>query len=247
MASITTSLLAYNPDYIYPLVVNVLGALVPAWAGVVVGGARRKTGLKYPLEYHAGVIDEKSDHDKWLFNCAQRSHQVMTPYHRLTGKNLMENLPTFFVLFNITSATFPKFGAAMGAMWLFARVVYHLGYSKSGPKGRVLGARLSYIPILGMVCSLSLLTVAFWIRLWIVFGVYICCVMRHQRGLCRINDFHCFSMPTPDIPLLLYLLCWNLVPLILSCAFHVSLIFVSLLFIFEYLFLDILCPLLHLN
>ena len=82
MASITASLLARDPNYIYPLAVNIIGALLPVYASGTVAVARKKTGLKYPLEYHPGVVDEKDDREKWLFNCAQKSHQVCPEYGR---------------------------------------------------------------------------------------------------------------------------------------------------------------------
>lgn len=76
MSSLTSSLLARNPDYIYPLAVNILVAIVPVWAGFKVAIARRKVGLKYPAEYCTGPMDEKTDREKFLFNCTQRAHQV---------------------------------------------------------------------------------------------------------------------------------------------------------------------------
>jgi hypothetical protein len=77
MASITQALLASNPNYIYPLAVNLLAATIPVWAGLQVGGARKRTGLKYPAEYFAGPLDETTDREKFLFNCTQRAHQVI--------------------------------------------------------------------------------------------------------------------------------------------------------------------------
>lgn len=71
--------LARNPDYIYPLAVNVVAAILPVWAGFRVAIVRRRTGLKYPLEYFPGEIDEKTDKDKFLFNCTQRAQQVCPP------------------------------------------------------------------------------------------------------------------------------------------------------------------------
>lgn len=150
MTTFTASILRENPDYIYPFAVNVLGALVPVWVSVTVGKARARTGLKYPLEYHPGVLEEKDDREKWLFNCTQKSHQVHPLTSRLT-KNLLESLPTFFILFNICSATFPRYGAALGAMWLLGRVAYHVGYSSQGPGGRRFGGRITYAPTIGLV------------------------------------------------------------------------------------------------
>ena len=76
MASVTHFILSQNPDYVYPLAVNLFVALLPTWMGLRVGAARKKTGLKYPLEYHPGVIDEKTEPEKYLFNCTQRASQV---------------------------------------------------------------------------------------------------------------------------------------------------------------------------
>jgi len=79
MATITNFILSQNPDYVYPLALNVFVALIPVWSGIRVSKARKQTGLKYPLEYHPGVIDEKTDAQKYLFNCTQRASQVNIP------------------------------------------------------------------------------------------------------------------------------------------------------------------------
>jgi hypothetical protein len=84
MASLTSALLAHNPDYIYPLAVNLVVAIVPVWASAKVAIARKKVGLKYPAEYFPGPIDEKTDSEKFLFNCTQRAHQVPVFGVRLT-------------------------------------------------------------------------------------------------------------------------------------------------------------------
>jgi hypothetical protein len=77
MASIIQTILASNPNYVYPLAVNLVAATIPIWAGVQVGGARKRTGLKYPAEYFPGPLDETTDREKFLFNCTQRAHQVI--------------------------------------------------------------------------------------------------------------------------------------------------------------------------
>lgn len=78
MVSIIQGLLVSNPNYVYPLAINIVAATIPVWAGLQVGGARKRTGLKYPAEYWDGAIDEKTDREKFLFNCTQRAHQVNT-------------------------------------------------------------------------------------------------------------------------------------------------------------------------
>jgi hypothetical protein len=76
MASVTHFILSQNPDYVYPLAINLFASLLPTWMGLRVGAARKKTGLKYPMEYHPGHIDEKTEPDKYMFNCTQRASQV---------------------------------------------------------------------------------------------------------------------------------------------------------------------------
>jgi len=79
--SLIHSILATNPNYVYPLAVNIAAAFLPVWAGLRVAAARRQTGLKYPAEYWEGPLDPEKDKDKFLFNCTQRAHQVnlLTP------------------------------------------------------------------------------------------------------------------------------------------------------------------------
>ena len=84
MSSFTTELLARNPDYIYPLVVNLVAAVVPIWASLQVGRARKRVGLKYPAEYFYTPCDENAEKDKFVFNCTQRAHQVV-PFKYLRG------------------------------------------------------------------------------------------------------------------------------------------------------------------
>jgi hypothetical protein len=66
-----------DPVYLYPLAINVAAGLLPIWGAHYVIKGRKKTGLKYPAIYWPEPIDEK-DTDKYLFNCTQRAHQVVS-------------------------------------------------------------------------------------------------------------------------------------------------------------------------
>jgi hypothetical protein len=97
----------------------------------------------------------------------------------------MENLPTFFVLFNVCSATFPRFGAAAGALWVVGRALYHAGYAKGGPTKRLGGLRFSYPSFFAMVFSLLIrLTVALRLNLRFVPGVRIDCISQWRWKVC---------------------------------------------------------------
>jgi len=78
MASIIAQILQRDSNYVYPLAVNLAAAVLPVWAMLRVAGARKRTQLKYPAEYHLDALDEtkEPDREKYLFNCTQRAHQV---------------------------------------------------------------------------------------------------------------------------------------------------------------------------
>lgn len=84
---------------------------------------------------------------------------------------MLENLPSFFVAFNVCALSFPRFAAAVGATWAVGRVMYQLGYGKKGPKGRGVGSILGSLSALTLVLPslMKLLTVARWSNLRIGF------------------------------------------------------------------------------
>jgi glutathione S-transferase len=71
------------------------------------------------------------------------------------GQNLMENLPSFLVTFNIAAAMFPKFASGLGLVWSIGRVFYHIGYSKKGPGGRSKAFYVASMASMTLVISLQ--------------------------------------------------------------------------------------------
>lgn len=51
--------------------------------------------------------------------------------------NFTENLTPFLGALLISGIQYPLFAASLGAVWSAARVVFALGYTSSGPQGRV--------------------------------------------------------------------------------------------------------------
>ena len=77
-----------------------------------------------------GRYSEALDYKQWfLFNTAQRIHL-----------NYLEHLP-IVVIFTLVGGLHCATGAAIsGVLWTIARFLYAEGYTKKGPKGRVVGA-----------------------------------------------------------------------------------------------------------
>lgn len=68
--------------------------------------------------------------------------------------NFTENLTPFLGALLVSGLQYPVFAASLGAVWTFGRVLFALGYTSSGPQGR-----LAYVPLppllLLSLCSLT--------------------------------------------------------------------------------------------
>ncbi|KAG7288789.1 hypothetical protein NEMBOFW57_005147 [Staphylotrichum longicolle] len=76
---------------------------------------------------------EQADKDPkaFAFNCAQRAHA-----------NFTENLTPFLGALLVSGLQYPVFAASLGAVWTVGRVLFALGYTSSGPQGRLAGSIL---------------------------------------------------------------------------------------------------------
>jgi glutathione S-transferase len=86
---------------------------------------RKSSGVKYPTLY-ASEEQAAKDPAVYKYNCAQRAHG-----------NFLEAQPSFIISVLISGLRWPVVSAAVGAGWLVGRVVYAIGYTKSGPQGRM--------------------------------------------------------------------------------------------------------------
>ncbi|KAF3178069.1 hypothetical protein TWF106_004494 [Orbilia oligospora] len=130
-----------TPEYGYVLLVALASTFINQWHGIVVTGARMKAKVPYPNAY-ALHAESPTGSDKYTFNCTQRAHQ-----------NYLENLPNLYVPMFISGLVYPKFAAGAGAVYLFGRILYAIGYKnpkKETGKGRYLGAPVFYPAQLGL-------------------------------------------------------------------------------------------------
>lgn len=105
---------------------------VGSYLGTRVSGFRKAAKIPYPYEYasyeqvqtaapaRAKAMD--------LFNRAQRGHQ-----------NFGENHPTAVAAMLISGLKYPVATAVLGAVWSVNRIVYAVGYTNGGEKGRYYG------------------------------------------------------------------------------------------------------------
>ncbi|KAL8805041.1 MAG: hypothetical protein Q9223_005902 [Gallowayella weberi] len=100
-------------DYSYVLLTASLSTLVGYYHMYHTGKYRRAANVPYPNAY-ATAAEMKESKDKYLFNCAQRSHVTF-----------LEVLTTLLV----SGLTFPLFSAAAGVVWIAGRVAYLRGYT----------------------------------------------------------------------------------------------------------------------
>lgn len=123
-------------EYGYVLLAAVSTFFVGAWHGGRVGGFRKAAKIPYPYEYasyeQVQTASPSSKANMLAFNSAQRAHQ-----------NFNENHVTALGAMLVAGLKYPVAAAVLGGVWSVNRVVYAIGYTKSGQdggKGRYYGA-----------------------------------------------------------------------------------------------------------
>ncbi|ROV91428.1 hypothetical protein VSDG_07212 [Cytospora chrysosperma] len=137
-------LLDISNDYGYVLLVAASTTFVNGWHGHRTSKARKASGIGYPTAY-ASTEEAKEGTPAYLFNCAQRAHA-----------NFSENVTPFMANMLIAGLRYPLLAAGLGLGWLAGRVVYTVGYTTSGPKGRIAGALVHNLSLLGLFVTAGL-------------------------------------------------------------------------------------------
>ncbi|ROW08870.1 hypothetical protein VMCG_02804 [Cytospora schulzeri] len=131
-------LLDISSEYGYVLLVAASTTFVNAWHGIQTSKARKVSGIGYPTAY-ASSEEAKEGTPAYLFNCAQRAHA-----------NFAENVTPFMANLLIAGVRYPLLAAGLGFGWLAGRVLYTIGYTSNGPKGRRTGALVHNLSLLGL-------------------------------------------------------------------------------------------------
>jgi glutathione S-transferase len=113
-------------------------AFVLLWQTSIVGGARKRAGIKYPQAY-AEKAEAAASKEAFVFNCAQRAHQ-----------NTLEAIPFVLITTLITALKYPVPAAAACGLWSFSRIIYTLGYTTGEPKKRTRG-NVGFISLIGLL------------------------------------------------------------------------------------------------
>ncbi|MCJ1319964.1 hypothetical protein MMC15_005300 [Xylographa vitiligo] len=128
-------------EYGYVLLAAASTSVLNLWLGTYVGSYRKAARVPYPNAY-ATATEAAASKEKYLFNCAQRSHA-----------QFLEQLPPFLVTLLVSGLKYPVLSAGMGAFWVGCRVLYAIGYTRphtEAGKGRYWGAGY-YIPTLALL------------------------------------------------------------------------------------------------
>ena len=77
--------------------------------------------------------------DWYLFNNAQRAHL-----------NFVEMIASSLIFLLVGGLYCPCIASGLGGLMIISRLMYALGYSNKGPAGRLIGALLNDVAILGL-------------------------------------------------------------------------------------------------
>lgn len=94
----------------------------------------------YPDMGNGRYSSKLSYQDWYRFNNAQRAHY-----------NFVEFAPSCFVMLFISGLYFPIPAAVLGLVLIIGRLIYSIGYVNGGPKGRLIGAILGDLVLLGLL------------------------------------------------------------------------------------------------
>ncbi|KAL8788569.1 MAG: hypothetical protein Q9213_001642 [Squamulea squamosa] len=127
----------------YVLLTAYLSTVIGYWHIPRTGRYRRAAKVPYPNAY-ATAAEAKESKEKYLFNCAQRSHVTF-----------LEHQPQFLTTLLISGLKFPYFSSAMGIMWCVGRVANAVGYTdptkeKGDGRNSTMG-RLYYLGGIGLL------------------------------------------------------------------------------------------------
>ena len=120
-------------------------ALEVVLTGVLVGSARKRTGVPYPCmtgcsDYTESKRKGKLSEAQWLdFANAQRAHY-----------NFVEGAASILTVLLVAGLFHPTTAGYLGATYFVGRALYAYGYVASGPKGRLPGVILVDIALLGL-------------------------------------------------------------------------------------------------
>jgi glutathione S-transferase len=100
-----------------------------------------------------GRYSDKLSYEQWYkFNNAQRAHY-----------NFIEFAPSGLVMHFVAGIYFPIAIAVIGVVAIIGRLIYSIGYANGGPKGRLVGAIIGDLILLGQL-GLSLASAIMFIQ-----------------------------------------------------------------------------------
>jgi len=153
----TAHTLSINPEFGWVAIVMALTAFQVISQGLSVAGARKKVFNKEFFAKHFpefkgswpaggypdmgnGRYSAKLTLDEWTyFNNYQRAHY-----------NYVEGAASILTFELISGLFFPRFTAVFGLFYIVGRILYAIGYRKSGARGRLVGVLIVDVALLAL-------------------------------------------------------------------------------------------------
>ena len=89
----------------------------------------------------SGYYANKLSYKEWyMFNNAQRAHL-----------NFVEMIASSLIFLLIGGLYCPCIASGLGALMIVSRLFYSIGYTSKGPAGRLIGALLNDVGLLGLI------------------------------------------------------------------------------------------------
>jgi len=151
----TAHTLSIDPNFGWVAIVMALTAFQVIWEGLQVGSVRRKLFNKdffakhfpefkssfpaggYPDMGNGRFSAKLSLDERTSFNNYQRAHY-----------NYVEGAASILAFELLSGLFFPRFTTVLGLLYIVGRLLYGIGYRKSGPRGRLVGVLIVDVTLL---------------------------------------------------------------------------------------------------
>ncbi|RKP13097.1 hypothetical protein BJ684DRAFT_20390 [Piptocephalis cylindrospora] len=134
-----SALIAFQPEFAWCALAVAAMAIQCTTFGFSAGAQRKRFNVPYPDMGNGRHAAKLSDKDWETFNNYQRAHH-----------NYLEQLPSAQILTLLSGLFYPRASVMVSSIYILGRQLYGWGYQSKGSAGRMPGAPMSTISLLGL-------------------------------------------------------------------------------------------------